>query len=76
MKIFKKYLPDILILGGTLLLVINYYFKITEYNVINSLNLEFDLDFTTIEYDYVGFVATVIVVVGVYLVLRKYLIKK
>ncbi len=83
MEKIKNYLPDILILGGILLLVTNYYFKITEYkeyeintNIDSLFDSAFDSTATVINYDYIGFLATVIVIVGLYVLVRKYFVKK
>lgn len=75
-KTLKKYLPDILILGGILLVVTNHFFKITEYKRVTRDLFE-DLDFTTtsVNYDYVGFFASVIVIIGLYIVIKKHIKK-
>jgi len=83
-KFLKKYFPDFLILSGILLFIANHFFKFTRYSV-NSISeyesMQMMMDYsenqitTTIHYDYVGFIASIAVVIGLYVMVRKYIIK-
>lgn len=70
-KFFKQYYLDFLILGGILLLITNHFFKFTEYSSVTELNIWKEYD-TIVKYDYVGFIASVFIAIGLYILIRKY----
>ena len=74
MEFIKKYIADILVLFGVLLITTNYYFKFTKYSIL-SIKDEIMLDLSTIEYDYIGFISSIIIIIGLYIGIRRYLNK-
>jgi hypothetical protein len=83
MKIFiKRYYLDAMILSGILLIITNHFFKLTEYKKITYTEYDmFDFaedvkSYTSIHYDYVGFISVVLISIGLYIIIRRFITNK